>query len=50
LVEPGVIKTDFPKGMVIARKSQNPNSPYSQIMQKIAASFGEMLENGSATD
>lgn len=50
LVEPGVIKTNFPKGMVIARKSQNPNSPYFQIMQKIAASFEQMLENGSAVD
>jgi NAD(P)-dependent dehydrogenase (short-subunit alcohol dehydrogenase family) len=50
LIEPGVIKTNFPQRMVIARKSQNPTSPYSQIMQKIAASFGQMLENGSAAD
>jgi NAD(P)-dependent dehydrogenase (short-subunit alcohol dehydrogenase family) len=34
LVEPGVIKTNFVDGMVIARKSQDPKSPYSQIIQK----------------
>ncbi|HZD81286.1 MAG TPA: SDR family oxidoreductase [Nitrososphaeraceae archaeon] len=35
LVEPGVIKTNFVDGMVIARKSQDPKSPYSQIIQKM---------------
>src|SRR5215212_5649939 len=34
LIEPGVIRTNFANGIVIAKKSQNPNSPYSQIMQK----------------
>jgi NAD(P)-dependent dehydrogenase (short-subunit alcohol dehydrogenase family) len=50
LVEPGVIKTNFASGMVIAKKSQNPNSPYFQIMQKMATSFEQMLENGSSAD
>ena len=36
IVEPGVIRTNFMDGLVIAKKSQDPNSPYSQIMQKIA--------------
>src|SRR5919201_3068801 len=31
LIEPGVIKTNFMSGMVIAKKSQSPNSPYSQM-------------------
>src|SRR5215210_8873053 len=31
LVEPGVIKTNIANGMAIAEKSQNLNSPYSQI-------------------
>jgi short-subunit dehydrogenase len=35
LVEPGVIKTNFVDGMVIAKKSQDPKSPYSQIIQKM---------------
>ena len=37
MVEPGVIRTNFVDGLVVAKKSQDANSPYSQIMQKIAA-------------
>ena len=48
LIEPGVIKTNIANGMVIAEKSQNPNSPYSQIMQKMSTSFEHMLENASS--
>ena len=47
LIEPGVIKTNFANGIVVAEKSQNPNSPYSQIMQKMSTSFEHMLENAS---
>jgi NAD(P)-dependent dehydrogenase (short-subunit alcohol dehydrogenase family) len=50
LVEPGVIRTNLVNSMVSAKKSQDPNSPYSQIMQKMAASFDSMLENGSSAD
>jgi NAD(P)-dependent dehydrogenase (short-subunit alcohol dehydrogenase family) len=50
LIEPGVIKTNIANGMVIAKKSQNPNSPYSQIMQKMSTSFEHMLENASSPD
>jgi NAD(P)-dependent dehydrogenase (short-subunit alcohol dehydrogenase family) len=50
LVEPGVIRTNFVNGLVAAKKSQDPNSPYSQIIQKMAASFEPMLENGSSAD
>ena len=49
LVEPGVIRTNF-HGLVAAKKSQDPNSPYSQIMQKMAANFEPMLKNGSSAD
>jgi NAD(P)-dependent dehydrogenase (short-subunit alcohol dehydrogenase family) len=49
LIEPGVIKTNIANGMVIAKKSQNPNSPYSQIMQKMSTSFEQMLENASSS-
>ena len=48
LVEPGVIKTNFVDGMVIAKKSQDPKSPYSQIIQKMATGFEEMMKNGSS--
>jgi NAD(P)-dependent dehydrogenase (short-subunit alcohol dehydrogenase family) len=50
IVEPGVIRTNFVDGMVVAKKSQDPNSPYSQITQKIATGFEEMMKNSSSPD
>jgi NAD(P)-dependent dehydrogenase (short-subunit alcohol dehydrogenase family) len=50
IVEPGVITTNFVDGLVIAKKSQDPNSPYSQIMQKISTGFEEMMKNASSPD
>ncbi|HVD36156.1 MAG TPA: SDR family oxidoreductase [Nitrososphaeraceae archaeon] len=50
IVEPGVIRTNFFDGLVVAKKSQDPNSPYSQIMQKTAAGFEEMMKNASSPD
>ena len=47
LVEPGVIKTN---GVVAAKRSQDPNSPYSQLMQNVATSFEHMLEGSSPVD
>ena len=49
LVEPGAIKINFANDMVIAKKSQNSNSPYSQIMQKLSTSFEHMLQNASSS-
>jgi short-subunit dehydrogenase len=48
IVEPRVIKTNFVT--VIAKKSQDPNSPYSQIMQKTATVFKNMMANASSPD
>lgn len=50
LVEPGVIRTNFVNGVIAAKKSQDSNSPYSQIMQKMAANFEPMLKNGASAD
>src|SRR5215204_4254285 len=50
IVEPGVIRTNFGDGLVVAKKSQDPNSPYSQMMQKVSTSFEHMLENASSPD
>jgi NAD(P)-dependent dehydrogenase (short-subunit alcohol dehydrogenase family) len=50
IVEPGVIRTNFGNGLIVARKSQDPNSPYSQIMQKMVSSFEEMTKNASSPD
>src|SRR5215213_10802450 len=49
LIEPGVIRTNVFKNVVLAKKSQNPNLRYSQIMQKMSASFEHMMENASSS-
>ena len=36
-------------GMVIAKKSQSPNSPYSQMMQKMSTTMEQMLDNASSS-
>jgi NAD(P)-dependent dehydrogenase (short-subunit alcohol dehydrogenase family) len=50
IVEPGAIRTNFFDGLVIAKKSKDPNSPYSQIMKKTVAGFEEMMKNASYPD
>ncbi|HJT49074.1 MAG TPA: SDR family oxidoreductase [Nitrososphaeraceae archaeon] len=50
IVEPGVIRTNFGNGLVVAKKSQDPKSPYSQKMQKIANSFEELMKNSSSPE
>jgi NAD(P)-dependent dehydrogenase (short-subunit alcohol dehydrogenase family) len=50
IVEPGVIRTNFGNGLVVAKKSQDPNSPYSQMMKKIANSFEELMKNSSSPE
>jgi NAD(P)-dependent dehydrogenase (short-subunit alcohol dehydrogenase family) len=50
LIEPGFIRTNFANAMVIAKKAQDPSSPYSQMMQKVAANSGEMEKNGSPVE
>jgi NAD(P)-dependent dehydrogenase (short-subunit alcohol dehydrogenase family) len=50
IVEPGVIRTNIVNTMVVTRKSQDPNSPYVQIMQKMANSFEQLMKNSSSPD
>jgi NAD(P)-dependent dehydrogenase (short-subunit alcohol dehydrogenase family) len=50
LVEPGFIKTNFGQAMVIAKKSQDPNSKYGQMMQQMAASSSRMIQNASPAE
>jgi NAD(P)-dependent dehydrogenase (short-subunit alcohol dehydrogenase family) len=50
LVEPGVIRTSFFNSKVSAKKSQNPNSPYSHLMQNVDTGFKHKLANGSSAD
>lgn len=50
LIEPGFVQTNFANSMVIAKKAQDPASPYSQMMQEIAASSNELAKNGSSAE
>ena len=47
LIEPGVIKTNFFNSSVLAKKSQDPNSPYATLMKSMEDSVDKMMENGS---
>jgi NAD(P)-dependent dehydrogenase (short-subunit alcohol dehydrogenase family) len=50
LVEPGFVRTNFGDNIVIARKTQNTNSPYSQMMQMMSSIRDKMLKNASDAD
>jgi NAD(P)-dependent dehydrogenase (short-subunit alcohol dehydrogenase family) len=50
LIEPGLIRTNMYNNSVVASKSKDPNSPYTELMQKLAASFEKMIQGGSSPD
>src|SRR5215203_407336 len=52
LVEPGFIRTNFGENIVITKKAQDPNSPYSQMMMQMKSSSyrRRMIENASDAD
>jgi NAD(P)-dependent dehydrogenase (short-subunit alcohol dehydrogenase family) len=47
LIEPGFIKTNFGSSMLIAKKSQDPNSVYSHLLKVVNAASSKMAENAS---
>jgi NAD(P)-dependent dehydrogenase (short-subunit alcohol dehydrogenase family) len=47
LIEPGFIRTNFGNAMVIAKKAQDPASPYAELMQKTMTGFTELAKNAS---
>jgi len=47
LVEPGVIKTNFDSGMVVAKKAQDASSPYFNMTKKMDTVFSELILNSS---
>jgi NAD(P)-dependent dehydrogenase (short-subunit alcohol dehydrogenase family) len=47
LIEPGFIRTNFASGMVFAKKTQDQNSPYSQLMQMVGSVSAKLMENSS---
>ena len=50
LVEPGLVRTNMYNNSVVARKSKDPNSQYTEVMQKLTASFEKMFQGGSSPD
>jgi NAD(P)-dependent dehydrogenase (short-subunit alcohol dehydrogenase family) len=46
LVEPGIIKTNFIKAAVLAQKSTDPNSPYSQFMNNMEEGMKKLIQSG----
>jgi NAD(P)-dependent dehydrogenase (short-subunit alcohol dehydrogenase family) len=47
IIEPGVIDTDFHNASKIAKKSQDPNSPYASLMKAMESNVKKMIANGS---
>lgn len=47
IIEPGVIDTDFHNASKIAKKSQDPNSPYASLIKKMETNVKKMIANGS---
>jgi NAD(P)-dependent dehydrogenase (short-subunit alcohol dehydrogenase family) len=50
LVEPGFVKTNIGNNIVTAKKSQDANSPYSQLTEKMVSFIEHGLEAGSPPD
>ncbi len=50
LIEPGFVRTNFIRAMVVAKKAQDPASPYSELMQKLMANASELAKNASDAD
>lgn len=44
LIEPGFIRTNFANARISAKKAQDPNSPYSAMMQTIQSNSSEMAK------
>jgi NAD(P)-dependent dehydrogenase (short-subunit alcohol dehydrogenase family) len=50
IIEPGVIRTNIFNSVVVAKKAQDPNSPYYQMTQAIASAFEKMMKNASSPE
>jgi short-subunit dehydrogenase len=37
LVEPGIIKTNFPSNILKAKRAADPSSPYSELLKNVAS-------------
>ncbi|MEM2760175.1 MAG: SDR family oxidoreductase [Nitrososphaerales archaeon] len=50
IIEPGAVRTRFSDNMKVARKANDPNSPYAQLTQKVFAGLKLLLEHGTPPD
>lgn len=50
LVEPGFIKTNFGGAMMLAKKAQNPSSPYMPMMQRMSSVVSKLAETAPGAD
>jgi NAD(P)-dependent dehydrogenase (short-subunit alcohol dehydrogenase family) len=50
LVEPGIIKTNFPDNILKAKRAADPASPYSELLQRRINRVKTMFENGTAPE
>jgi NAD(P)-dependent dehydrogenase (short-subunit alcohol dehydrogenase family) len=49
VIEPGVIRTNIMNSSVLAKKAQDPKSPYFSSIQQLERSFKSAMENTSAS-
>ena len=47
VIEPGMIKTNFMNGIIMAKKALDPVSPYAPMIQSMNATVGPLLENAA---
>lgn len=50
IIEPGVIRTNFANGMVLAKKAQDPSSPYAPMIQRMVGNWTNMMESASPVE
>ena len=47
IIEPGMIKTNFHNAVVVAKRSQEPSSPYAPLMKGMKDNLNKVLDSGS---
>jgi NAD(P)-dependent dehydrogenase (short-subunit alcohol dehydrogenase family) len=47
LIEPGAIGSNFMKGSVLSKKARDPQSPYSELVQKVNVKISSQHENAT---
>ena len=50
LIEPGAIGSNFMKGSILSKRALDPQSPYSEFVQKIRVKISSDHENATRPD